>query len=65
MHPQLTYLLALAGTHDAKTERDGLRDVVSGSELAERRGRGRIVSLRASSPSRMTRLAAAELADQR
>ncbi len=67
MHPQLTYLLALDRIHErvAQTERGRLRDVVSDAESAERHGRGRVVSLRASSRRRMTRRAAAEVADQR
>jgi hypothetical protein len=67
MHPQLTYLLALDRIHErvAQAERDRLRTVVSDAESADRRDRGRVVSLRAASRSRMSRRAAAEVADQR
>lgn len=67
MHPQLTHLLARDRIHERviQTERNRLGASVLDAESAERRDRGRIVSLRAASRSWMSRRAAAGVADQR
>ena len=66
MHPQFTYLLARDHIRDqmARTERDRIGAAVSDTESAERGKHGRIISLRPSGRSRVSRHAATEMADQ-